>query len=99
MENEFLTSISILYAMDQEIGTMDSNAVACKTRSFIMTEADVFEIIKRYAEFPYGQICKHSLGLTLLSMMEERGVEPNKPLIEAVVNADDCKTLELLKGY
>lgn len=54
-------------------------------------------MVKKLLEFPFPQICRHSVACDLLSLLEENGVEISHELAEAVVKCDDERGLSLLQ--
>jgi hypothetical protein len=56
----------------------------------------LLRMVRRLLEFPYPQICRHSVACDLLSLLEEHGYPVTDALAAAVVRADDGKALELL---
>ena len=61
-----------------------------------LSEETLLKLVKRFLEFPYAQICKHSVASTLLSTMEEAGFPLPKELAEAVVFAHDNEAIAIL---
>lgn len=53
-------------------------------------------MVIKLLEFPYPQICGHSVACDLLSIIEEYGGDVPYELAQAVTQADDEKVLELL---
>lgn len=53
-------------------------------------------MVIKLLEFPYPQICRHSVACDLLSIIEEHGGLVSNELAQAVTQADDEKALELL---
>lgn len=60
-------------------------------------EKDLFSFVRNAIDFPYPQICKHSVAADLLSLLEKHGVPISKELADAVVQADDERALSLLR--
>lgn len=52
-------------------------------------------MVKKLLEFPYPQICRHSVAYDLLSIIEEYGGDVPNELAQAVTQADDERALEL----
>lgn len=53
-------------------------------------------IIVQLLNFPYSQICRHSVALSLLSLIEEYGGNVSEELARAITDADDEKALDLM---
>lgn len=54
-----------------------------------ITSLDIYELIKHLIEFPYPQICRHSVACDLLSLLEKKGCKINKELARSIVYAED----------
>lgn len=63
-----------------------------KTVPIFVLETMVIKLL----EFPYPQICRHSIVCDLLSIIEEHGGLVSHELAQAVTQANDEKALELL---
>jgi hypothetical protein len=56
----------------------------------------LWRAIRVLLNFPYPQICRHSVAADLLSILEEHGVPVSAELASAVVRAEDDEALALL---
>lgn len=59
-------------------------------------EAILYPMIRRLLSFPFPTICRHSVALDLLSLLEEHGYKVDPELIAATSRADDTLALQLL---
>lgn len=62
-----------------------------------ITSIKLYQVIERLLKFPYPQICRHSVALDLLSLIEDGGEVIDPELVKAITQADDIKSLSLLK--
>lgn len=62
-----------------------------------ITEKDIYKLIKRLVNFPYPQICIHSVACDLLSLLESKGHPIDNELARALVFADDELSLSILE--
>lgn len=61
-----------------------------------ITNLDIYKIIKHLIEFPYPQICIHSVACDLLSLLERKRYEIDKELARTIVFAEDNISLKIL---
>jgi len=67
--------------------------------SFTMTDVEIFEMVRNMVNYPLPQICVHSIACNLLSLLEEKGYEPDKnfeDLCRTVTRAEDFESLKIL---
>lgn len=57
---------------------------------------EIYDMIGHLCDFPFGQICKHSVMCDLLDIMKKKGEALDTKLVKAVVNADDYLIKQLL---
>ena len=62
-----------------------------------ITESDIMAMVEKYLELPFPQICRHSVALDLLSLLESKGYKLNTNLVAAISNADDDTALKLIQ--
>lgn len=55
--------------------------------------------IRKLLEFPFPQICRHSVACDLLEILEKYGAEVPEELARAVVQADDETALDALSRW
>jgi hypothetical protein len=64
----------------------------------LIESTEVVKIIRGLLRFPYPQICRHSVALDLLSLLEASGAPISQELADAVVCSDDASALRILNG-
>jgi hypothetical protein len=91
---------AVMAAMDTETDPLPDAVAAAWSVELdppVEIPADkLLRMVRRLLEFPYPQICRHSVACDLLSLLEEHGYPVTDGLAAAVVRADDGKALELL---
>jgi hypothetical protein len=63
-----------------------------------MSKQEIFTMIKEMAEFPFSKICKHSVSLKFLSILESKGINFDIELAKAICDSDDEQTLKIIEG-
>lgn len=63
----------------------------------LITNLDIYKLIKHLIEFPYPQICVHSVACDLLSLLEKKGYKINKELARTIVFAEDDISLKIIE--
>lgn len=60
---------------------------------------DLLKEVRHMVNFPFAQICRHSVALNILSIMEKNGYVLPPELVKAVSesSAGDTKALEILE--
>lgn len=61
-----------------------------------LTQEQVIVLIKRYLNEKQAKICRHSVILDILSLLESNGVPLSHGLVEGVSNANDEQALKYL---
>lgn len=60
-------------------------------------ERQLYKLIADFINYPVASICKHYVCLCILDMLERQGYELNDELVKSINDADDEKTLQILK--
>lgn len=63
-----------------------------------LTSYQVYKIIRQFVNFSSNRICVHNAALQLLGALEANGQKIDGSLAKALVQSDDEKALEILKG-
>jgi hypothetical protein len=63
----------------------------------MITERDVYKVIKELIEFPFPQVCVHHAAGKLITMLENCGYEIDNDLVHSIVFAEDEKSLAMLE--
>jgi len=61
-----------------------------------MEKKEALKVLKNLIDYPFGQICKHSVMLDII-VLSGLDTEENNDLIRAITRADDDKAEEILK--
>ena len=63
----------------------------------MVTEKQIYGMIRGLLNFPYPQICRHAVALDLLNLLEQNGATLNSDMVIHIVQADDEKALALVE--
>lgn len=63
------------------------------------TEKEFYQMVQNWIKFPFPKICKHTVALDLLNILEKKGCNINAEIVKSISDCEDGKTLELLEKY